>query len=121
MTEHLLVYLGIALVPTAAFYGARRGLERLSAPRRVHRPAPAAPHIDRYVHHLRRLEAEYARIEASALPGKASRLRTVSLAYDDILRDCCAALGLPEPGRPPLPPASRLLAEASLAQRGVTW
>jgi len=121
MTEHLLVYLGIALVPTAAFYGARRGLERFCAPRRSRSASPALPQVDRYVRQLRRLGAEYARIEASALPGKASRLRTVSLAYDDLLRDCCAALGLPEPGRPPLPPSSRLLAEAALAQRGVTW
>ena len=121
MTEHLLVYLGIALVPTAAFYGARRGLERLSTPRRRRAGPPAAPQVDRYVHHLRRLDDEYVRIEASSLPGRASRLRAVSLAYDDTLRDCCAALGLPEPGRPPLPPTSRLLAEAALAQRGVTW
>jgi hypothetical protein len=121
MTEHLLVYLGIALVPTAAFYGARRGLERFCAPRHQRSGQPAAPQVERYVHHLRRLDDEYVRIEASSLPGRASRLRAVSLAYDDTLLDCCAALGLPGPGRPPLAPATRLLAEAELAQRGVTW
>ena len=121
MTQHLLVYLGIALVPTAVFLLARRGLDRFCAPRRSRAAAPPAAHLDSYVHHLRRLDDEYVRIEASSLPGKATRLRAVSLAYDDTLRDCCAALGLPEPGRAPLPPASRLLAEAALAQRGVTW
>lgn len=124
MTEHLLVYLGLVVVPSAAFYGARLALEWFTGwpglPRR--RPAvPAQQQVDLLVRHLRRLDEEYARIEQADVAGKATRLRTVSLAYDDTLRDCCAVVGLPTPGRPPLPASSRLQAEAALAQRGVTW
>lgn len=123
MVTNVLVYLGVVLVPTAAFYLARRGVERLarwSGPRR-RRTEAAGPDLAQLRYHLQRLDAEYARLEASSVPAKASRLRTVSLAYDDTLRECCAVLGLPEPGRPPLLAASRLQAEAALAQRGVTW
>ena len=70
---------------------------------------------------LRRLERDYRRIEASDLPAKAARLRSVSLAYDDTLRACCRALELPEPDKPPLGPVARLETEAVLAQHGLTW
>ncbi len=55
------------------------------------------------------------------MPVRAARLRAVTLAYDDTLRACCAALELPQPDRPPLSPIVRLETEAALAQRGLTW
>ena len=122
MTGTVLVYLGLVLAPTTAFYLARRGLERLttwSGPRR--QQASVEPSLERFRHHLRRLDAEYARLEGSASPGTRARLRSVSMAYDDTLVACCRALDVPPPGTPPLPAATRLQTEALLAARGLTW
>ncbi len=70
---------------------------------------------------LRRLECDYCRIEHSDLPRRAARLQSVSLAYDDTLCACCAALAIPWSGRPPFDGVHRLEMEASLSQCGVTW
>lgn len=91
------------------------------AARADRRAEPSGPRLERLVDDLRRLEAEYRRVEASDLPAKAARLHALSLAYDDTLRACCRALGLPEPQRPPLGAIARLQTEAVLAQHGLTW
>lgn len=126
VTQHLMVYLGLVLLPTAAFYGARRGLEHLVGGTWTGRVsagpvAQAIPSPDGLAARLRRLSSDYDRLKASSPPAQAARMRAVALAYDDTLRDCCAATGLPDPGSPPLTAASRLSVEAALSQRGVTW
>lgn len=116
-----LAYLVLAVLPAAAFWAARVGLERLARDRPVPGPAPAVHRpLERLVGDLRRLKADQARLLAADVPGRVSRLRVLSLAYDDTLRACCRAVGLPEP-QPPLSQVGRLDAEAALAQAGVTW
>lgn len=85
-------------------------------------PQPASGRdLKRLVADLGRLEREYVKIERSDPPAKAARLRAVSLAYDDTLRDCCRVLGLPPPAERPLSGLARLQTEAELAQRGLVW
>ena len=118
----LALYVLLVLTPAAAFWVAGKGLDRLAVPRR--RPTSTQPSgrpLERLMADLRRLEDDYRRIEASDLPGRGARMRTVSLAYDDTLRACCRAVGLPEPASTPLSPLARLETEAALAQRGLTW
>ena len=120
----LALYAGLCVTPSIAFYLAMRGLEVVcawSGPpwRRV--VSPQGPTLERLVADLRRLELDYRRIEASDLPAKAARLRSVTMAYDDTLRDCCRALDLPEPEKPPMGSVARLQTEAALAQHGLTW
>lgn len=116
-----LVYLVLAVLPAAAFWGARVGLERLASDRPVPGPAPLVHRpLERLVGDLRRLKADLSRLLTADVPGRVSRLRVLSLAYDDTLLACCRAVGLPEP-QAPLSPVGRLEAEAALAQAGVTW
>lgn len=121
----LALYAGLCVLPSLAFYLGMRGLEAVcswSGPPRRGTGVPQGPTLERLVSDLRRLERDYRRIEASDLPAKAARLRSVTLAYDDTLRACCRALGLPEPQEaPPLGPVARLQTEAALAQHGLTW
>jgi hypothetical protein len=84
-------------------------------------PADVERSLERLVADLRRLEREYQRIESSNELGRASRLRAIGMAYDDTLRACCRAVGLPAPERSPLSSIHRLQTEAALAQAGVTW
>ena len=77
--------------------------------------------LDRLVRDLRRLGREYRALDAAGLPDSAGRLHDVGLRYDSTLAQCCAALGLPAPGPPPLDGVVRLEVEASLAQRGLSW
>ena len=118
----LVVYAACAVAPAAFFYGISHGLDRLT---RWHgRPRSTSttdPGLERLAGALRRLEHDYRRIQASDLPGRATRLRTVALAYDDTLLACCRALGLPQPAAAPLAPLTRLQTEAALAQSGLTW
>jgi len=118
-----LLYLVLVCTPAAAFWGARVAVERLvlARGRRVTTPNPASRPLERLVADLRRLEEDYRRIKGSDEPHRAKRLRVIGLAYDDTLRDCCRAVGLPEPSRPPLSAVSRLETEAALAQCGVRW
>ena len=119
----LVVYAACAVAPAAFFYGASRALDRLTrwnGPR-TRTPSTSDPGLERLVGALRRLEQDYSRIQASDLPGRATRLRTVALAYDDTLLACCRALGLPQPASAPLGPLTRLQTEAALAQSGLTW
>lgn len=90
-----------------------------SAERR--RVADPGPSLRRLVDDLRRIEREYVRVERSDLPARAARLRALNLAYDDTLRACCHALGLPEPSERPLSGIARLCTEAELAQHGLEW
>jgi hypothetical protein len=118
-----LLYLVAVCTPAAAFWGARVGVERLilGPGRRATTPTPAQRPLERLVADLRRLEQDYRRIKSSDEPHRAKRLRAVALAYDDTLGDCCRAVGLPEPSRPPLSDISRLETEAALAKCGVHW
>lgn len=121
----LLAYGLLAVTPALALLGAGKLLERWA---RADRPvrtrrgaaAPSGPGLERLVADLRRLEADYRRIADSDLPGRVARMRTVTLAYDDVLRACCRAVGLDEP-ETPLSSLERLHTEAALAQQGVTW
>ena len=113
----------VSFVPAAVFVAAARALDRWtqgSTPSRSTH-TPVGPPIERLVGDLRRLERDYVRIEESDLPRRASRLQSVSLAYDDTLFACCTALEIPCSGRPPLDAVQRLEIEATLAQRGLTW
>lgn len=119
----LVVYSGLAAVPALAMLGATRALERWCGryPTRPSRRASAVgPSLERLVADLRRLEQDFRRIRASDEPGRVSRMRTVTLAYDDVLRACCRSVGLPEPSDP-LSSIDRLHTEAALAQQGLTW
>lgn len=122
MTEHLLVYAAIVVVPSAALYALCRALERFAQARRRHSAPAPPPDLARLTAALHRLDEQSREVQASReLPGRSIRLRTVNLAYDDTLCACCAALGLPEPGTPPLPATVRLQTEAALVQHGVVW
>ena len=119
----VLLYLALAATPALAFWAAALAVERLGRrPRRARgtRVAAGRP-LERLVADLRRLEEDYSRIQRSEEPHRAKRLRAIGLAYDDTLRDCCRAVGLPEPSPPPLSAVSRLQTEAALAQSGVRW
>jgi hypothetical protein len=79
------------------------------------------PSLEQLVADLRRLEEEYRKVEGSNPPAKVQRLRAISMAYDDVLCECCLALGLPPPEERPLSGVDRLQAECELARHGLTW
>jgi hypothetical protein len=80
---------------------------------------PAPDHV-KYCNDLRRLSATHKELQTAAVPARALRLRAVEMAYDDILRDACAAFELE---RPPehLDPITRLQVEADLLTAGLRW
>jgi len=118
----LVVYVACALTPAVFFYGISHGLDHLTRwNRRPRSTSTSDPGLERLAGALRRLEHDYRRIQASDLPGRATRLRCVALAYDDTLLACCRALDLPQPSPAPLAPLTRLQTEAALAQSGLTW
>ena len=123
MRTAVLLYLVLAATPALAFWAAAIAVERLGWGSRRRRTTPVAVGrpLERLVADLRRLEEDYSRIQHSDEPHRAKRLRATGLAYDDTLRDCCRAVGLPEPSTPPLSAVSRLQTEAALAQCGVHW
>ncbi len=116
------LYAVLVATPTVALLLAGRALERWCGTYRSPRRDAAAAGIslERLVADLRRLEDDYRRISRSDLPARVARMRTVTLAYDDTLRSCCRAVGLPEPSSP-LTALARLETEAALSQQGVTW
>ncbi|MGB5951343.1 MAG: hypothetical protein WBG57_02385 [Ornithinimicrobium sp.] len=79
------------------------------------------PTLERLVADLTRLERDFQRIEASDAPHRAQRMQMVSLAYDDVLCECCRTLGLPEPTTRPLDPVDRIQTQCELARHGLTW
>jgi hypothetical protein len=120
----VLFYLAVCFAPAAAFYCFAALVEGrftdLNWRRRRAEPATLRG-IEQLVADLRRLELQIERVERSNLPAKAKRLRALTMAYDDTLAACCAALGLPRPGESPLSSLQRLETEADLVQRGLTW
>jgi len=120
---NVVVYIVLAVLPALLFLAAARALDWWTRGGRSPRSAeePSGPPVERLVGDLYRLERDYTRIERSDLPRRALRLQSVSLAYDDTLCACCAALGVPVSSRPPFGAVERLEIEASLAQRGLTW
>ncbi len=116
----LALYVVLAVVPASALVVGVRALDRWCRSWRTRSLRPAGPAIERLVTRLRRLEDDYRRTSGSDLPGRVARLRSIALAYDDVLAACCRAVGLPEPAVP-LSGVSRLETEAALAQHGVTW
>lgn len=122
----LLAYLVLCALPAAAFVGLARLVEWMAEhPERprdpVTDPAPTGRSLQLLVATLRRLEAEYAALERSRAPARAHRLQAITLAYDDTLRECCAALGLPPPDHSPLTPSERVQTQAELSLHGLTW
>lgn len=116
-----LVYLLLVAAPTAVLWGARVALERWTRPAHGGGVTGTRP-VERVAADLARLEREYRATERADVPGRASRLRALRLAYDDTLRDGCRAVGLtPPPGRAALDAVDRLHLEAALAQRGLAW
>lgn len=135
--------LGIALVPVTATWAILRGLRLLSArggtaPARWGRGGstsggtarsgttgpcgpPVGDSLGQLVDELGRLERAYRELEALLVPTADPRMRALTHRYDATLRRCCAALGLPLPGPPPLDGLARLEVEATLAQHGLSW
>ena len=121
---YVLAYVALAFVPGGLFLALSKAFDWWTRGGDVRgRPVPTADRrpIERLVSDLRRLERDYTRIQGSDLPRRASRLQSVSLAYDDALCACCAALEIPAGGSPPLDALQRLEIEATLARHGVTW
>ncbi len=87
---------------------------------RYRRKAPAGADLGRLTADLRRLRLELDALSRSNEPLRATRLRAVGLAYDDVLCACCLALELPA-GPPPLDGLARIEAEATLAKSGINW
>lgn len=108
------------LAPVAAVVGAAGAYAVCAVLVERRRPRTVALPLDRLVRDLRRLEAELAALTATRGPVSLTRVRGVSLAYDDTLKACCAALGLPEP-QTPLSPVERLATEAALQEVGLSW
>lgn len=119
-----LVYIGLCLAPAASFRLLVGALERWSRAsgreRPSSRPAGADEQRARFARDLRRLAAEHDRLTSAEVPGRATRLRAVEMAYDDTLRDACRALEIEEPPAP-WDGLTRVQAEAELVLHGVTW
>jgi hypothetical protein len=116
------VYALLAVTPAAAFWGLVKGCEWLA---RYETPAegPVPPNrsIEQLARDLSRLAREQRRLRDSDPFSKATRLRSVMLAYDDTLLAACLALGLPCPNHPPLPDSVRLETELALTGQGLNW
>ncbi len=117
-----IAYAALLCVPWLGLYATEKLLDwYTTAPPLRRRGRPDDRALAQLVDDLRRLDDEYRRVEASDLPARAARLRSLALAYDEVLRRCCRALDLPEPETVPLGALDRLQTEAALAQRGVLW
>lgn len=116
------LYTVLVATPAVALLAAGRALERWCGAYRIQHGdrQPSGESLERLAADLRRLEDDYRRIAGSDLPARVTRMRSVTMAYDDTLCACCQALGLPEPGVP-LSSLDRLETEAALAQQGLSW
>jgi hypothetical protein len=117
----VLLYVAVALLPTAAFAALLAGLRaarRISAARA--RP-PAAEPIDLLGARLRRLRAELEATENKAgTVAKGHRLRALRGAYADLLENACQRLDVPPPpGGERARLADIYRAEAALRERGL--
>lgn len=125
MVQTMLVYAGLVAAPSAAFALARWWAERYSSGGRHRGPSVPGPTAEQrlglLVARLARLDGDLDRLGSAGATGGGSRRRALALAYDDTLRDCSLALGLPDPGPAPLGGVVRLQVEAQLAGRGVQW
>lgn len=117
----------LCLLSPLLFWGfdrmqARARRRRLRPTRQV-RPSIGRdpPEVQVLLVDLARLETQFRRIDADNPPAKMHRLHAVNLAYDDVLCECCVAVGLPPPVERPLSGQQRLVTESELALRGLTW
>ena len=122
----LLTLACIAAGPVAVTWAVLNGLRLLARSSSGAMSWPASgtatdASVETLVAELRRLERAFAELEASDDPTAPQRLRLVGMAYDQVLRRCCAALDLPLPGPPPLAGVVRLEVEAALVTRGLSW
>jgi hypothetical protein len=120
-----LVYIALCLAPAASFRLLVSALERWSKSagrerRRAVGPASDDDMCARFARDLHRLAAEHDRLASAEVPGRATRLRAVEMAYDDTLRIACQALDIDEPPAP-WDGVTRVQAEAELVLHGVTW
>jgi hypothetical protein len=96
----------------------------IGARRAARRPLASSPPIERLGRDLHRLAQDYDRTEHANEPGKLTRLRATSMAYDDLLVAACTALDVPAPprdGHALLDPIDRITLEAELARAGLSW
>lgn len=126
--ELVVLWLGPAVAFWVAFRlpGAVRGLRSAARRRRPADPFTAlgleTRPVERLAADLRRLADDLDRVQATRdMPGRVTRLRAFSQAYDDTLLRACTALGVPLAARTPLTDVERLEAEAVLAQQGLRW
>ncbi len=77
--------------------------------------------MERLVADLTRLGRQFRQLEASDAPNKMQRMQALSLAYDDVLCECCAALGVQAPTSRPLDSVERIRTECDLVRHGLTW
>ncbi|MGB3594952.1 MAG: hypothetical protein WBG89_04215 [Ornithinimicrobium sp.] len=127
--DWLLAFWMVCLVsPVLAWVRRRARLRAKNRPRKVVSSAGfvatmprRGQSVEKLLADLTRLERDFARLDTSDAPNKMMRLRALSLAYDDVLCECCAALGLPAPQSRPLDSVDRLQTECDLVQHGLTW
>jgi hypothetical protein len=116
----LLIYLLVAVAPTLVLWVVLRLMPRaVSAVLERRRRPPPGPSFERVVADVRRLRREVR----AGRPGSRVRQVAVFSAYDDVLLQLCAVVGVDDP---PLATATgrdrafaRLLTEAALEQAGV--
>lgn len=92
--------------------------------RRVPPPPPRTPGFEELTARLHRLDVEIAKLALSdrRTPALYHRLLATSLAYDALLREACAVVGVSVPGGPPpYDSVARLQAEAGLNAAGLHW
>ncbi|HET7476715.1 MAG TPA: hypothetical protein VFJ97_11935 [Dermatophilaceae bacterium] len=123
--QPLLFILLISMAPAATLWLLIRAVKWFTSgdplPWRPAKPSPAARSIELLTQDLARLEREFARIHRDQPPAMARRLMALTLAYDDTLAACCAALDLAPPDHTPMDDIERLQTEAVLAQHGLRW
>lgn len=120
----LVEYALACVAPAAALIAADKAVHWWIEPRRskAFAPAPASRDIARLSSDLTRLYAELDVLRTSKAAARVHRLRATTLAYDDVLESCCAALQV-EDGLPPREWSSveRLEVEATLEEAGLRW